>query len=721
MGVASVALVYDLVRRRFGRAGGFVAGLVLALTPIAVAISRHNNPDALLVLCSVAALWCVVRALEDGRTRWLVLAGVAVGLGLRGEDGRGAAWSSRASRRRTCGSRRAGAWTAVRQLLAGGAALAVVGGAWPVLVALTPAASRPWVSGTSDNSIWSLIFGYNGLGRLGGQAGGPAGGGGPGGGGGRRVRRRRRRAAACSTRASAARPAGCSASRSSAGSRCSSRAGCAATDARTGWLIADRRRVRVDRGRLQLRAGDLPPVLRLAARPVHGRAGRRGRRAARRRRRGAARVLAPAAVVAGLVTELAVLDELPGQLEHVAPIMAGVAVLARGRARGRRRRRACARRCSASRSPRCCVAPATWSVQTLGHATSGTFPAGGPETRHDGGGGGGGGFGGGARGGGRRLRWRRHVRRQRVAHRRRSPTSQANGGGTIASRASRARRAPRCSAASTSPRSAASPAARARSASTGSPTASPTARSAGCSPTARAAACRTTAAPAASAVMAAVAADVHAGRRRRRAVRLRGRGGRAARRRGVAVRLAPASAWAPARHGGIAAGAFRGVMRSHRPARPLGRLRASRRFDGDVAPVTSHVVAAATRRSRAGRSQPSTFAPCAPRSSRSPSSRPRRRRGPRRRPGSASRAPRTTLRDPLDTARYSPDGAAARRRRRRARQAAGSTASTSTRPSAASRRRTRPARIDPELRSIARWQAARYAGRAASSRRSTAR
>ena len=81
MGVASVALVYDLVRRRFGRLGGFVAGLALALTPITVAISRHNNPDALLVLCCVAALWFAVRALEDGRTRWLVLAGVCVGLG----------------------------------------------------------------------------------------------------------------------------------------------------------------------------------------------------------------------------------------------------------------------------------------------------------------------------------------------------------------------------------------------------------------------------------------------------------------------------------------------------------------------------------------------------------------------------------------------------------------------------------------------------------------
>src|SRR5256885_12976381 len=67
MGVASVGLVYDLVRRRFGRAGGFVAGAVPALAPIAVAISRHNNPDALLILCSVGALWGIVRGVQDGR------------------------------------------------------------------------------------------------------------------------------------------------------------------------------------------------------------------------------------------------------------------------------------------------------------------------------------------------------------------------------------------------------------------------------------------------------------------------------------------------------------------------------------------------------------------------------------------------------------------------------------------------------------------------------
>ena len=177
MGVASVALVYDLVRRRFGRVGGFAAGLALALTPIAVAVSRHNNPDALLVLCCVAALWCTVRAFDAGTRAhaWLVAAGVCVGLGFETKmlvalvvvPGIAAAWLWVAPAAR-------GRLHALRQLLAGGVAMLLVGGAWPLLVELTPAADRPWISGTSDNRVLSLIFEYNGVGRVDGQTGGPA-------------------------------------------------------------------------------------------------------------------------------------------------------------------------------------------------------------------------------------------------------------------------------------------------------------------------------------------------------------------------------------------------------------------------------------------------------------------------------------------------------------------------------------------------------------------
>src|SRR5581483_6855194 len=83
----------------------------------------------------------------------------------------------------------------IGQLLAAGAALLVAAGWWVAIVALWPAASRPYIGSTSDNSILSLVFGYNGLSRIfgasgpgggaapgGGAIGGPGGVGGPGGG-----------------------------------------------------------------------------------------------------------------------------------------------------------------------------------------------------------------------------------------------------------------------------------------------------------------------------------------------------------------------------------------------------------------------------------------------------------------------------------------------------------------------------------------------------------
>ncbi|HUA72233.1 MAG TPA: glycosyltransferase family 39 protein, partial [Solirubrobacteraceae bacterium] len=146
MGVAAVALVYDMTRRMFGRVAGSVAGLTFALTPITVAIARHNNPDELLILCCVAALWCALRALETGRTKWLVLSGVCVGLGFETKmlvalfvvPGIALAWMWM-----RWGSTWSERFKSFRQLLAGGVAMIVVGGAWPLLVTLTPAADRP--------------------------------------------------------------------------------------------------------------------------------------------------------------------------------------------------------------------------------------------------------------------------------------------------------------------------------------------------------------------------------------------------------------------------------------------------------------------------------------------------------------------------------------------------------------------------------------------------
>ncbi len=190
-GIAAALLLYDAVRRQFGAAAGLIAGVGLAATPVAALVFRYNNPDALLVLLLVAAAWALVRALETDHLAWLALAGVLVGLGFLTKylqaylvlpslaltylvAGRGG------PRRRFAG-------------LAVALVAAIAASAWWVaIVELIPAPSRPYIGGSTNNSVLDLVFGYDGLGRIFGQGAGggrlgapgaPGRFGGPGGGG----------------------------------------------------------------------------------------------------------------------------------------------------------------------------------------------------------------------------------------------------------------------------------------------------------------------------------------------------------------------------------------------------------------------------------------------------------------------------------------------------------------------------------------------------------
>src|SRR4051812_19211337 len=81
MGVACVGVLYATVKRWFGAVAGLLAGAVLALTPVATLMFRFNNPDAMLVLVLTIGAYCVTRAVEDARGRWLFLGFAMVGLG----------------------------------------------------------------------------------------------------------------------------------------------------------------------------------------------------------------------------------------------------------------------------------------------------------------------------------------------------------------------------------------------------------------------------------------------------------------------------------------------------------------------------------------------------------------------------------------------------------------------------------------------------------------
>ncbi|MEV4112366.1 glycosyltransferase family 39 protein [Nonomuraea sp. NPDC049695] len=165
MGVGAVALVYASVRRLFTVWAGLLAGAVMALTPVAVLMFRFNNPDALLVLLLTAAGYCVVRAQERGATRWLVLAGTAIGFAFLAKmlqaflvlPGFALVYLITAP---------VAFWRRVRQLLLAGAAMVVSAGWWLLAVALVPASERPYIGGSQTNSVLELALGYNGIGRL---------------------------------------------------------------------------------------------------------------------------------------------------------------------------------------------------------------------------------------------------------------------------------------------------------------------------------------------------------------------------------------------------------------------------------------------------------------------------------------------------------------------------------------------------------------------------
>lgn len=183
MGVASVAVLYAAVRRVSGAAAGLIAGTVLALTPVAALMFRFNNPDALLVLLMVVAAYCTVRATESASSRWIALAGCALGFAFLTKllqaflvvPGLALAFLVAAP---------VGWWRRVGKLAVGALAMVVSAGWYLALVELWPADSRPYIGGSSNNSLLQLALGYNGIQRIaGGQGPGGPGGGGPGPGG----------------------------------------------------------------------------------------------------------------------------------------------------------------------------------------------------------------------------------------------------------------------------------------------------------------------------------------------------------------------------------------------------------------------------------------------------------------------------------------------------------------------------------------------------------
>jgi 4-amino-4-deoxy-L-arabinose transferase-like glycosyltransferase len=188
-GAASVALLWSAIRRWFGPVAASVAALALALSPINVAVNRLNLPEPFMILFLVGAVWAVGRALDDrdersdGKSwRWLVLAGALVGLAFNTKM-LAAFVPVPALGLAVLVGTRGGWWPRLRRSALFGVAALLFSLPWLVIVDLVPASARPYVGGSTNDTVQQLVFGYNGLNRVtgNGQGGGGRFGGGAGG------------------------------------------------------------------------------------------------------------------------------------------------------------------------------------------------------------------------------------------------------------------------------------------------------------------------------------------------------------------------------------------------------------------------------------------------------------------------------------------------------------------------------------------------------------
>lgn len=163
--LGSTLIVYTLVRRCFPAHSALLGASIFAFAPITVLLARYNNPDPLMIFLMLLAVYAGVRATETSAPRWLMFAAFLLGLGFMAKQLQAflvlpalvfaflvfvrMPWRQR-----------------IYSLAAAGAIVIGVSLAWPLTVDATPAEQRPFVGGSTNNSVLELTLGYNGIDRV---------------------------------------------------------------------------------------------------------------------------------------------------------------------------------------------------------------------------------------------------------------------------------------------------------------------------------------------------------------------------------------------------------------------------------------------------------------------------------------------------------------------------------------------------------------------------
>ncbi|MHA7766203.1 glycosyltransferase family 39 protein [Bacillus atrophaeus] len=177
-GVGSVLLMYLLIKPTFGKVAARIAAFVMACTPIAVAVARTNNVDALLVFFLLLATWFLFKAVRKGKLIWLLAAFFVVGVGFNTKMLQ-AYMILPAFLLFYMIAVNATIKKKIISLASSLVVLLAVSVSWALVVDKVSSSDRPYIGSSQTNSVLELAFGYNGIQRLTGQNSGSGGQGGP--------------------------------------------------------------------------------------------------------------------------------------------------------------------------------------------------------------------------------------------------------------------------------------------------------------------------------------------------------------------------------------------------------------------------------------------------------------------------------------------------------------------------------------------------------------
>ncbi|MBB5326065.1 4-amino-4-deoxy-L-arabinose transferase-like glycosyltransferase [Anoxybacillus tepidamans] len=169
-GVLSTWLIYFIVKPFFGRIPALWTSLILACTPIFVAVTRTNNLDTILIFTLLVATWALMKSIHTKKVSWLIISFALVGIGFNMKMmqaymvlpafylfywiASSATWKKR-----------------IKHLSIATTILLAISVSYAAIADFMRKEKRPYIGSSQTNSVFELAFGYNGIGRLTGTAG----------------------------------------------------------------------------------------------------------------------------------------------------------------------------------------------------------------------------------------------------------------------------------------------------------------------------------------------------------------------------------------------------------------------------------------------------------------------------------------------------------------------------------------------------------------------